>query len=413
MAENEELLNGEEDTEEWVDQPDLPIDEENDALDEPEEAEQVQLATGYVLYSDSELVNNDQDVEVSYPKITLGSADRPGSIPYYYITNAKLNKRMYDCHVIRIRDNAGTNFADPVGLLNFVINIREATSYRSKNLTFNMGDRKFVDDSTYEPSGGECEEAVFYDPYFTYSEESGFYELMIYIAARSNGPDGDKGFNDAVVTVIQKPQENRDTNYSVRYRTVLPPYLIQGEPVKKYPDEEDPVFPTDASRVDIGVDTIRYYYENAHGYNRDYLFTNNAPFYEVNVSGLMPSFLGSDFDFENVSGFLVNDMTEAKIPLTTYSAMPESGSITLDVMTIDNAQYTAGFYLREWKVDLEASAYSGTSQYPYTHKNTVVVSGELRMNEPEEDVEVIVANGTDGGTSGFIDNAGAGLIWCY
>lgn len=388
-------------------------------MDETEET----LQTGYQVEFKQEQLNNDREVDVTFPQ-EIVTTNLIGDTVSYKITNATLKPRMYDVHKIQVRDSLGTNFTDPSTMKKFVIEVRESLSYRSKPVLFNMGTRKYVDDMTYEQLNQICDEAVFYNPYFYYNNDTGFYELEIYVAARSECNGIERGFNDSVVCVIlpqfrENPSDDEDrviTSYSVRYRCILPPFMVQGIPYKNIPLAEDPVFPDGASRVDIGVGTIECYYNNKHGYQDDYLFTNcgaesgSGPLYQINTSAFMPAYLGSDYSFGTPSAYLLNEDTLAKLPLTTNSVDNSDDERALYVMTFgdNNDEYSAYYFMNEWITDISAA------DDRYTHKNKVVIECGLNLNEPEEETVEVIAWKDGNGLTPISDAASADIFkWEY
>lgn len=269
---------------------------------------------------------NDKDVDVSYATIAYipDPEHGGGERPVFGITNATLKARMYDATVIEFSDNIGSHLGSADDLAKFEMTVMECIGNNRKSVTFNMGTRDGI------PG---VKELIFYDPGFTYNEQTGKYELTIYIGAAA----GTYGFNDAEVTV--KFREGIDGVFpTVKYRAILPPFIMQGLPIKS--EGEDNVIPDDESRVDYGYDpsTGQYlaepYKNNAYGYDRDFLFTNGDPLYKIITSGFMPDNLRSDFEFSGFNAALVNDKTGSKYALdSVQKELTDDDTKQIDVVT--------------------------------------------------------------------------------
>ena len=275
---------------------------------------------------------NDKDVDVSYATIAyIHDPEHGGGLrPDYGITNATLKARMYDVTVIEFSDNLGSHLGNADDLTKFEMTVMECIGNNRKTQTFNMGTR----DGIIINGIPGFKESIFYDPGFSYNEQTGKYELTIYIGAAASGG---YGFNDAEVTV--KFLEQIDGVFpAVKYRAILPPFILQGVPVKCA--GEDRVIPDSESRVDYGYDpsTGQYladpYRNNAYGYDRDFLFTNGDPLYKIITSGFMPDNLRSYFEFSGFSADLVNDKTGSKYALdSVQKELTEEDTKMIDVVT--------------------------------------------------------------------------------
>jgi len=309
---------------------------------------------------------NDRDVDVSYATIAYipDPEHGGGERPVFGITNATLKARMYDATVIEFSDNIGSHLGKADDLAKFEMTVMECIGNNRKTQTFNMGTREGI----IINGRSDFKELIFYDPGFTYNEQTGKYELTIYIGAAA----GSYGFNDAEVTV--KFREGIDGVFpTVKYRAILPPFIMQGLPIKS--EGEDRVIPDDESRVDYGYDpsTGQYlaepYKNNAYGYDRDFLFTNGDPLYKIITSGFMPDNLRSDFEFSGFSAALVNDKTGSKYALETPTS-------ALNMKQIDVATWEIGYPSQTQMMVYEWTTYLNPEFSGVAH-NTVTCSAAI------------------------------------
>lgn len=300
-----------------------------------------------------ERINNDVDVDASYSIITTVIEDeRPR--PHFETTNATLKARFYDHTRIKFADNSGMEIDPAEALKNMTINVTECLGANRKSVTFNMATRKIIRDGVETEE--TCDDFIFYDTFLTYNTETQQYEMSIYIPARCSITGSVKGFNDSIVTVTYKSVKDGEElgTSTLKYRTVLPPFILQGVPKKKNASDMDPVFPNEANRPDIGYDpdsdtyTIQSYSENSQNYNRDFFFTNGDPLYVIETSGFMPSDFYSYYKFGDVDAFLVNDKTESKMVLNQDG--PVRKNIAMPVVLIHEGQ--------EWKASYEISTWT-------------------------------------------------------
>ena len=338
--------------------------------EEPEEPEEPIEEIDYSSYFTYRRLQNDEDVDVSYATIAyIHDPEHGGGLrPDYGITNATLKARMYDATVIEFSDTLGSHLGSADDLTKFEMTVMECIGNNRKTQTFNMGTRKGI---THD-GRSDFKESIFYDPYFKYNETTGKYELTIYIGAATF--DG-YGFNDAEVTV--KFLEQIDGVFpAVKYRAILPPFILQGIPVKGA--GEDRVIPDTESRVDYGYDpsTGQYlaepYKNNAYGYDRDFIFTNGDPLYKIITSGFMPYTLSKDFEFSGFSADLVNDKTGSKYALdSVQKELTEEDTKMIDVVTweIGGLRRTK-MEVYEWTTNLNPE-FSGVAH------NTVTCSASI------------------------------------
>lgn len=332
--------------------------------EEPEEEEEPIEEIDYSAYFTYRRLQNDEDVDVSYATISYipdpehGGYDRPD----FGITNASLKARMYDVTVIEFSDTLGSHLGSVDDLCKFEMTVMECIGNNRKSVTFNMGTRVGI------PG---FKESIFYDPGFRYNEETGKYELTIYIGAATL--DG-YGFNDAEVTV-KFLEEIDGVIPAVKYRAILPPFILQGIPIKGA--GEDRVIPDSESRVDYGYDpsTGQYlaepYKNNAYGYDRDFLFTNADPLYKIITSGFMPDNLRSYFEFSGFSADLVNDKTGSKYALNSV-ADGSNVKYPIEVATWElGSPSNAQMEVYEWTTDLNPE-FSGVGQNTVTCSASVV-----------------------------------------
>ena len=299
-----------------------------------------------------ERINNDEDVDASYSIITTVMED---GVPraHFDTTNATLKARFYDHTRIKFSDNSGMVIDPAEALKNMTINVTECLGPNRKSVTFNMATRKILIDGV--ETGETCDDFIFYDTFLTYNTETQQYEMSIYIPARCSITGSVKGFNDSIVTVTYKSVKDGEElgTSTLKYRTVLPPFIVQGVP-KKTASDTDPVFPNEANRPDIGYDpdsdtyVIQSYAENSQNYNRDFFFTNGDPLYVIETSGFMPSDFYSYYKFGDVDAFLVNDKTESKMVLNQDG--PVRRDLAMPVVLIHEGQ--------EWKASYDISTWT-------------------------------------------------------
>lgn len=338
--------------------------------EEPEEPEEPIEEIDYSSYFTYRRLQNDEDVDVSYATIAyIPDPEHGGGLrPDYGITNATLKARMYDATVIEFSDTLGSHLGSADDLTKFEMTVMECIGNNRKTQTFNMGTREGI----IINERSDFQESIFYDPYFKYNEATGKYELTIYIGAATS--DG-YGFNDAEVTV--KFLEQIDGVFpAVKYRAILPPFILQGVPVKDA--GVDKVIPDTESRVDYGYDptTGQYladpYRNNAYGYDRDFLFTNGDPLYKIITSGFMPDNLRSYFEFSGFNAALVNDKTGSKYALdSVQKELTEDDTKQIDVVTWElGGLRRTQMEVYEWTTDLNPE-FSGVAH------NTVTCSASI------------------------------------
>lgn len=313
-----------------------------------------------------ERINNDVDVDASYSIITtVIEDDRPR--PHFETTNATLKARFYDHTRIKFADNSGMEIDPAEALKNMTINVTECLGANRKSVTFNMATRKIIIDGV--ETGETCDDFIFYDTFLTYNTETQQYEMSIYIAARC-GFSNEFGFNDSIVTVTYNSVRDGEVlgTSTLKYRTVLPPFILQGVPYKQDPDEVDSVFPNAAERPDIGYDAdsdsyvISSYAENSQGYDRDFFFAarqRNAdimgkPLYLIPTSGFITRELAPDYEFSDCDAYLVNNTTESKIHLEQEDMTVHENVDTVEVLTQPNITYRGTYNVVEWNHRVEA-----------------------------------------------------------
>lgn len=304
-----------------------------------------------------ERINNDVDVDASY---------RYPTDEGFSTVNATLKARFYDHTRIKFSDNSGMVIDPAEALKNMTINVTECLGANRKSVTFNMATREILVDGVVKP----CKDFIFYDSFLTYNTVTQEYEMSIYIAARC-GSSNEFGFNDSIVTVtynsVDEEGEVLGTS-TLKYRTVLPPFILQGVPYKQDPDEADSVFPNAAERPDIGYDqdtdsyVIPSYAENSQGYDRDFFFAarqRNAeitgkPLYLIPTSGFLTRELAQNYDFSDCDAYLVNKATESKIRLEQESKIVHE-NVAVDVVSQPNVPPYCGTYnVVEWTHRVEA-----------------------------------------------------------
>lgn len=321
-----------------------------------------------------ERINNDVDVDASYSIITEEEED--GVLrPHFDTTNATLKARFYDHTRIKFADNSGMEIDLAEALKNMTINVTECLGPNRKSVTFNMSTRKILIDGV--ETGETCDDFIFYDTFLTYNTETQQYEMSIYIPARCATSGGLKGFNDSIVTVTYNSVRDGEVigTSTLKYRTVLPPFILQGVPKKKNASDIDPVFPNEANRPDIGYDpdsdtyVIPSYAENSQNYNRDFFFTNGDPLYVIETSGFMPSDFYRYYEFGDVDAFLVNSKTESKIAL--YQDGQVRKTLAMPVIVIQEGQeYKASYEITMWDHRVESMSNG-------FYKNVATVSGAV------------------------------------
>ena len=315
-----------------------------------------------------ERINNDVDVDASYSIITEVIEDgRPR--PHFETTNATLKARFYDHTRIKFADNSGMEIDPAEALKNMTINVTECLGANRKSVTFNMATREILIDGV--ETGETCDDFIFYDTFLTYNSETQQYEMSIYIAARC-GFTNEKGFNDSIVTVTYNSVRDGEVigTSTLKYRTVLPPFILQGVPYKQDPAEVDSVFPNEAERPDIGYDpdtdsyVIHSYAENSQGYDRDFFFAarqRNAdiegkPLYLIPTSGFITRELAPNYEFSDCDAYLVNNATESKIKLEQEDMTVHENVDTVEVLTQPNITYCGTYNVVEWTHRVEAPA---------------------------------------------------------
>ena len=336
--------------------------------EEPKEPEEPIEEIDYSSYFTYRRLQNDEDVDVSYATIAyIPDPEHGGGLrPDFGITNATLKARMYDAIVIEFSDTLGSHLGSADDLTKFEMTVMECIGNNRKTQTFNMGTREGI----IINGRSDFKELIFYDPYFKYNEKTGKYELTIYIGAATM--DG-YGFNDAEVTV-RFLEKIGGVFHAVKYRAILPPFIVQGVPVKGA--GEDRVIPDSESRVDYGYDptTGQYladpYRNNAYGYDRDFLFTNGDPLYKIITSGFMPDNLRSYFEFSGFSASLVNDKTGSKYAMDSV-ADGSNVKYPIDVATWEyGSPSRAQMEVYEWTTNLNPE-FSGVAH------NTVTCSASI------------------------------------
>lgn len=367
---------------------DATDDQEPDREEESEQDESVE-ELDYQSSFTYRRIDNDSDVDVSYPTIRYEMVSENGEPetlqPVFDITNATLKARFYDATVISFKDSLGTSLREPEDLCKFSIKIMECIGDDKKTIEFNLGTRKPM---IYDPVTGRqvqdenadpIRDSVFYDPSFTLNEETGKYELTIYIGAKCVSGSSVYGFNDAEVFVELMETDDHPSAILV-YRAVLPPFILQGLP-EKPESASDPVIPDGESRTDYGYDTdtgeytIAPYKQNAYGFDRDFIFTNSDPLYEILTSGFMPDGF-SDYDFSDFGASLVNDKTGSRYSLSWREEDAESETLDVLKWAGDDSFCAGQFDVKKWTVFLV-----GDPEFSGVGVNTVTVSAIVR--EPD------------------------------
>ena len=359
-----------------VPDPPAPEPEEPEEPEPPPAPEEPVEGLDYSAYFTYRRLQNDEDVDVSYPTIAyIPDPEHGGGLrPEYGITNATLRARMYDVTVIEFSDTLGSHIGSADDLSKFEMTVMECMGNNRKAVTFNMGTR--IETRNGIESLEPIKEAIFYDPGFVYNEQTGKYELTIYIGAA--GYDN-YGFNDAEVTV--KFLEQIDGAFpAVKYRAILPPFIVQGLPIKGAGEEK--VIPDDESRVDYGYDpsTDQYlaepYKNNAYGYDRDFLFTNSDPLYQIVTSGYMPYIYKPYFEFSGFNASLVNDKTGSKYQLpweVTRSLEDPASDKVFKIREWEiGGSVNAYMSIQEWTIDLNVDGLNGVSHNTVTCSASVV-----------------------------------------
>lgn len=271
------------------------------------------------------------------------------------IEDAVMYPYMYDATKIFYRDSLGTDLSVEDSIKNFELSLTESVSSDRKAFEMNMYTRKD------ENGVDHWNEKVFYSDSFVYDPNTGYYTLVIYTPAKSEDQDHNGlGYNDSVISVeenMSAPPESAYLRVSVEYRTNLPPCLIQGIPKKVNPSDGDLVFPSDATRVDIGVDQIPDYYSNSQGYDKDYLFTNSNPLYVADASGFLPSDIKDDYTFSAVSAYLENTDTTMITPVEVN--LLSSGSVNENAIDVtengSTTSYSAQLEKYIWRTNIAAN----------------------------------------------------------
>lgn len=277
----------------------------------------------------------------------------------HYTDSVTLNPFLYDHTIVYFDKDLSASDT----LSKFRITVQEGIGSNRKNISFRMSD--FKDGGT-----DYSKEAIFYPSTFN-RESDGRYSLTICISARCSNYGTSVGFNDCTVAI-----ESDELDLYVIYPTWLPPVIEQGFPVKKNPSEEDPVFPADANRTDIGAGYLTDYMNNAHGYSEDYFFSNSEPLYEVTASGFMPSNLQGN-SFTEVQSRLVNTITLMEIPIPITDQSTE----TKDVEVLKSSTYgsmTDTFEITKFVQSLKSDTYKNRRE---TIKNKLVITGKIEDTE--------------------------------
>lgn len=323
--------------------------------------------------------SNDKEVTASYTTSEVVVEDGRERL-LVHVTNAKLHPYMYDATTISVKNISELEIWNPDFMKRCWLSINEILG-ENRELTFNLGTR-------LDKEGNPVSASVFYDTQFIYNSEEDRYELTIYVPAKCSDGTDTEGFDDSYVLFectepeSHIPEEQDPENPYVllsvtgQYITALPPLIVQGKAEKKDLSADDPVFPLSADRCSIGEDTIPSYYENSQGYTKDYLFTNAKPIYHVMTSGFIPESMKTQVAFENVSGYLMDEITESVNMLETSHYSTETK--TLDVMTIldgQSAPMTGDFEVSVWET-LIKNDWAHENQA--TIKNVVTVSAAIQ-----------------------------------
>ena len=296
--------------------------------------------------------NNEREVQVSRSKFSSS-----GEI--LQIESAVLEPCMYDATTISISGKSDLKLEDLWFELTEVFDIVDR-----KMVNFNMYTRESED-------GTDCwNERIFYGSSLVVNTESGALELTIYIPHRCKNGSVSAGYLDSVVQVSFED----DVPVFKSWRTKLPPTVVNGVPFKRNPNQPDPVIPSNASRVNFGVDTVPSYYENSLNLNEDYLFTNSAPLYSIEASGYLPTDISGDFTFSGTEAYMRNDVTSMSAELDISSSSVTSE--TVDVMAIDgiSGPFRETFDVYKWQYDLISEA---TSAYSGSLHSTAWISSNL------------------------------------
>ena len=323
--------------------------------------------------------SNDKEVTASYTTSEVVVEDGRERL-IVNVTNAKLHPYMYDATTISVENIPELEMSNPDIMKRCWLSINEILG-ENRELTFNLGTR-------LDKDGLPITASVFYDTQFVYNSEEDRYELTIYIPAKCSDGTETEGFDDSYVLFectepeSHIPEEQDPENPYVllsvtgQYITALPPLIVQGKAKRKDLGERDPVFPDDTDRCSIGEGTIPSYYENSQGYTKDYLFTNAKPIYHVMTSGFIPEGMKEQVSFENVSGYLVDELTESVNMLPTSACGTEKK--TLEVMTIldgQSAPMKGNFEVSVWETRIEND---WALENKATIKNVVTVSAEIQ-----------------------------------
>lgn len=277
----------------------------------------------------------------------------------HYTDSVTLNPFLYDHTIVYFDKDLSASDA----LSKFRITVQEGIGSVRKSVSFRMSD--FRDGET-----DYSKEAIFYPSSFT-RESDWRYSLSIYISARCSNLGTSVGFNDSTVAI-----ESEELDLYVTYRTWLPPLIEQGLPVKKNPSEEDPVFPANANRTEIGAGYLSDYMNNAHGYSEDYFFSNSEPLYEVTASGFIPSSLQGN-NFTEVQSKLVNTITSMEVPIAITGQSTE----TKEVEVLNSSNYgsmTDTFEITKFVQSLKSDSYKNRKE---TIKNKLVITGKIEDTE--------------------------------
>lgn len=291
------------------------------------------------------------------------------------IEDAVLYPYMYDATKIFYKDSLGTNLSLNDSIKHFDIDFAESVGER-RSFEMNMSSRLDVN------SADHWNEKIYYSDSFTYNPDTGFYSLVIYTPIQSVCGDKTIGYVDSVISITENmsaPEDSAWLRTSVEYRTNLPPSLIQGIPKKLDPDEEDPVFPASATRVDIGVNQIPDYYTNSQGFEKDYLFTNSSAMYVADASGFIPASIADDYEFKDVSAYLEDSTTSMRTPIafeeSEHTIISEkSADITVDGET---TSYSAHLERVIWRSKIETDQKRG----PFMNLLTIESSIEPTTEE--------------------------------
>lgn len=277
----------------------------------------------------------------------------------HYSDSVTLNPFLYDHTIVYFDKDLSASDA----LSKFRMTVQEVIGSNRKSVSFRMSD--FKDGGT-----DYSNETIFYPSSFT-RESDGRYSLSIYISARCSNVGSHVGFNDCNVAI-----ESDELDLYVTYLTWLPPVIEHGFPVKRNPSEEDPVFPANANRTDIGAGYLSDYMNNAHGYSEDYFFSNSEPLYEVTASGFMPSSLQGN-NFTEVQSKLVNTITSMEIPIAITGQSTEMK----DIEVLKSSTYgsmTDTFEITKYVQSLNSDTYKNRRE---TIKNKLVITGKIEDTE--------------------------------